>query len=172
MRTRNRIICIIFALFGLLLDTSVIPFLGFTAKLAPRMCLTNILVISIVSGSTEGMIVGAICGYLGDITVYYPVGLIAVSYTLCAFAAGFMSRRLKVKLVTVLPPAVIYTAFELAMLIYSYFTTGQLMMANFLWGMLRMLVSFVLIQLLYIPAVRILKPARIGRTERRTQRGK
>ena len=172
MRIRKRIICIVFALFGLLLDTSVLPYTGLNPQFVPRLCLTFILLVSIVSGATEGMITGALCGYLGDITVYQPVGLIAISYTLAALIAGFTAGKMRVRLVTIIPPLITYFLFECTMLLYTYFSTGFISMPNFWYGLIRMMISFVIIQLLYIPAVHILKPERIGRKERRAQRGR
>ena len=166
MRTRRRIFCIALTLLTLLLDSSVIPFSGLDMRFVPRLCLISTVLIGTILGATEGITYGALAGILLDITVYQPAGLVAVFYTLCGLIAGFLSQRLKPYLVTLLPLAAAYTFYEMGMAIYVYFTSGAFPAAKLPFALVRLLIALLILQLLYLPSIRILKPASIGRQRR------
>ena len=67
---------------------------------------------------------------------------------------------------TVLPPALAYMIYEISMLVYYYFSTGYFPLAKFGEAGIRLIIALLLIQLLYIPSIRILKPSSIGRARR------
>ena len=166
MRLRRRIFCILLTLLTLLIDTSFLPFLGLKMQFVPRVCLVSTILIGTVLGSTQGIIYGALAGILLGIGAYQPSGMTAVIYTVCAFSAGFISARTKPALVTVLPPALAYMIYEISMLVYYYFSTGYFPLAKFGEAGIRLIIALLLIQLLYIPSIRILKPSSIGRARR------
>ncbi len=166
MRLRRRIICIGFTLLTLLTDTSVLPYTGLDMRFVPRVCLVFVILVGTILGSTQGMIYGAMAGILLGITAYQPPGLIAAMYTLCAFSAGFISRRIRPALVTVLPPAGGYMMYEASMLIYRYFSTGYLPVGNLVYMLIRLVIALALVQLMYIPGIRLLKPSSIGKARR------
>lgn len=163
MRTRRRIFCIIFALIGILLDSSVLPFTGLNMSYVPRVCAVNIIVIGIILGATQGIIYGAVSGILLDFTVYQPAGLVAVLYTVLGLASGFISHRVKPMLVTVVPTLICLFLGELVMLAFYYFTSGVFPVSHLLPALARIGIGFALVQILYIPCLRILKPSRIGK---------
>ncbi len=150
----------------LLIETSVLPFTGMSMQYVPRVCLVAVLLIGTILGATQGIIYGALSGILLGICAYLPAGMIAVLYTVCALIAGFISHRIRPALVTVFPAAAGYTVYELSMLIYYYFATGFFPIAKLGYAGLRLIVALVLVQILYIPSIRILKPSSIGRTRR------
>lgn len=162
MRTRKRLFCIIAALLGLLLDVSVLPFTGLNPAYVPRVCLISIILIGSISGSTSGMIYGALSGILLDITVYSPAGLVAVLYTVCGLISGFIASRSRAATVTVWPSLVSLTLYEFVMMCAFYFAGGALPAEKLLPALIRIGIAFALVQLLYIPCIRILKPATIG----------
>ncbi|MBQ4227382.1 MAG: rod shape-determining protein MreD [Clostridia bacterium] len=166
MRTRRRIICIVLTLLTLLLDSSVLPFTGLDMRFVPRLCLVAVVLIGTVLGATEGIAYGAFAGILLDITVYQPAGLVAVFYTLCGLIAGFLSGRLRPYLVTVVPLTAAYLFFEIGMAIYVYFTVGTFPASQLPYAFLRLLVALFALQLLYLPAIKLMKPASIGRARR------
>ncbi len=172
MRTRRRVFCIVFTLLGLFMDISVLPFTGIDVQYVPRLCLVNIILISTVMGGTRAMVYAAVCGILGDITVYYPPGLISFAYTFAAIIAGFISSRTRPSLVTVIPPLVTFVLYELSMLFALYFEAGYFAASRLGAAGIRTVAALVLVQLLYIPCVRILKPERIGMLNRRKQKGR
>ena len=166
MRFRRRIFCILLTLLTLLLDTSVLPFTGLNMQYVPRVCLVFVILIGTILGSTQGIIYGALAGILLGISAYQPAGLTASLYTVCALAAGFLSRRVKPAIVTLVPASVGYAIYEISMLVYYYFSTAYFPAAKAGYAGIRLIVALVLIQLLYIPCIRILKPSSIGRTRR------
>lgn len=166
MRTKRRIFCIVFALLGLLLDSSVLPFTGLNMSYVPRICVVNVTLIAIILGATQGIIYGAMSGILLDITVYQPAGLVSVLYTVAGLVSGFLSHRMKPALVTVVPTFVSLFLYETAMLMYFYFTSGVFPVSHLLPALIRIGIGFVLVQMLYIPCLRILKPTRIGKVHR------
>ena len=166
MRFKRRVFCIALTLFNVLVDTSVLPFSGLDMRFVPRISLVSVLLIGTVLGATQGIIYGAFAGIMLGICAFQPPGLIAISYTVCAMLAGIISNRSKPSLVTLIPPLVGYTLYEITVLIYSYIETGFFPLAKFGNAGIRLLIALVLIQLLYIPVVRILKPTYIGRSRR------
>ena len=166
MRLRRRIFCILTTLLTLLLDTSVMPFTGLGMQYLPRICLVNVILIGTILGGTQGIIYGALAGILLGISAYQPAGLVAIMYTACAMTAGAISRKIKPALVTVLPPIVGYSMYELSMLMYYYVSTGFFPLAKFGLAGIRLAVALVLIQILYIPWIKILKPSSIGKSRR------
>ena len=163
MRTKRRIFCICVTLLGVLLDASVLPYTGLNMHYVPRVCLIIITLIGTVLGSTQGMIFGAVAGILLDITVYTPAGLVAILYTLCGLASGFMSGRMKTSLVTVIPVAAAFLMYEIAMSGAFYISSGFYTGARALYALARIGIGFVLAQILYIPFVKILRPSKVGR---------
>ena len=163
MPTKKKIFCIVFMLVGLLLDSSVLPFTGLNMSYVPRVCLVNIVTIAIIMGATQGIIYGAAGGILLDITVYQPTGVISVVYTVLGAVAGFLTHRVKPALVTIVPTLVAFVLFEASMLVYYYFNAGVFPAARILPALARVGISFTLVQLLYIPCIRFLAPAHIGK---------
>lgn len=166
LKTARKIFCIAFTLLGILMDSSILPFTGLNMSYVPRICLINIITIAVVMGATRGIIYGAAGGILLDITVYQPTGLISLLYTVVGLASGFLTHRVRKRLVTVVPPLVSLTLFEAAMAFFYYFNTGVFPGTRILPALVRIAISFVLVQVLYIPCLRILKPAKIGKTRR------
>ena len=166
MRTKRRIFCIILALVCVLLDSSVLPFTGLDMRYVPRLCIAAICLIATVLGATQGIIYGAMCGILLDITVYQPTGLCAVTYTLCGLLVGFLTHRVRASLVTVIPPAAGMLLYEITMLFYTYFNTNYFPAGRIGYAFVRMIIALVIVQLMYLPGLKILKPARIGRLKR------
>ena len=150
-------------LVGLLLDSSVLPFTGLNMSYVPRVCLVNIITIATVMGATQGIIYGAAGGILLDITVYQPTGVISILYTVLGAVSGFLTHRVKTSLVTVVPPLVSLVLFEASMLVYYYFNAGVFPAARIVPALVRVGIGFTLVQLLYIPCIRFLAPAHIGK---------
>ena len=166
MRFRRRVFCITLTLLTLLIDTSVLPFTGLNMSYVPRICLTFVILTGTILGSTQGIIYGATAGILLGITVYQPQGMVAAMYTISAFSAGFVSKRIKPALVTVIPPLTGYILYEISMLIYYYVTTNYFPFGELGPVGIRLVIALALIQLMYIPGIRILKPSSIGRARR------
>ena len=166
MRLRRRVFCILLTLLTLLLDTSVLPFIGLNMQFVPRVCLVCVILIGTILGATQGIIYGALAGILLGISAYQPAGLIASLYTVCALTAGFISKRIKPALVTLLPATVGYVLYEASMLVYYYFSTAYFPVAKLGYAAIRLFIALILIQLLYIPSIRILKPSSIGRARK------
>ena len=166
LKTTRKIFCIALTLLGILLDSAVLPFTGLNMSYVPRICLINIISIATVMGATRGIIYGAAGGILLDITVYQPTGLISLLYTVMGLVSGFLTHRVRKPLVTVVPPLVSLVLFEVSMTFYYYFNTGVFPATRILPALIRIAIGFVLVQLLFIPCLRILKPAKIGKTRR------
>ncbi len=166
MRLRRRIVCLLMTFLTLLIETSVLPFTGLGMQFVPRVCLVNVILIGTILGSTQGIIYGALAGILLGISVYQPSGIIAALYTICALTAGFLSRRVKPALVTLIPPAGAYALYEISMLVYFYISTGFFPSARLGYAGIRLVIALVLTQILYIPGIRILKPTSIGKARR------
>ena len=166
MRVRRRIFCILLTLLTLLIETSVLPFTGMKMQYFPRFCLVAVILIGTILGATQGIIYGAAAGILLGISVYQPAGMTAILYTVCALLAGFVSTRIWPALVTILPAALGYGLYELGMLIYYYFATGFFPLTRLGYAGIRLALALILIQVLYIPSVRMLKPSSIGRNRR------
>ena len=166
MRRRRRIFLIAFTLFAIMLDASVLPHTGLNMRYVPRICLVAATLIGTVLGSTQGILYGAMAGILLDITVYQPAGLVAIVYTLCGLIAGFISYRTRPYLVTLIPPATSFVFYISVMSLYVYFSTGVYPADKLGYALIQMVISMFLVQLLYLPFVKILKPTRIGRRRR------
>ncbi|MBR5751836.1 MAG: rod shape-determining protein MreD [Clostridia bacterium] len=166
MRRKRMFFLIVFTLFAVMLDASVLPHTGLNMRYVPRICLVAVALIGTVLGSTQGIIYGAMAGILLDITVYQPAGLVAVVYTLCGLIAGFISYRTRAYLVTLIPPAAVMLFYTAVMSLYVYFSTGVYPADKLGYALIQMVISMFLVQLLYLPLVKILKPTRIGRRRR------
>ena len=178
MRLRRRIFCTLLTLLTLVIETSVLPFTGLNMGYVPRVCLVCVILIGTILGATQGMIYGALAGILIGITVYplklegesvmklKPAGIVAITYIACALSAGYISHKIKPALVTVIPPLAGYALYELSMLAYYYLTTSYFPFARLGQAGIRLALAMVLVQLFYIPGIKLLKPASIGRRRR------
>jgi len=162
MRYRRTVFCIVVSLLGIVLDVSVLPYTGLNTAYLPRFCLVNIVLIGSILGITPGLLCGAVTGILLDVTVYSPTGLVAAIYTVCGLGSALISSHSRAALVTVVPSIASLGLFELAMLITYFFSCGTFPTEKLLPALIRIGIAFVVIQILYIPFVRILKPASIG----------
>ncbi len=153
-------------LVAVLLDTAVVPATPLH-WLFPFFAFTSTVAMGLVLGRTRGALFGIVAGFLIDVTVSTPVGLMIVLYGLGGLASGLASHALRrTILFTVISAAACLVLFEGSMLIYSLiagtdFAASQLAHAG--W---RVLLNTALVQLEYLLFNAALRP-RAARYDRR-----
>ena len=154
MPLKKRLFAFAVSILFLLIDTSVIPFTGLNTAYMPRLSLLSVITIALLAGRTQGILYGAITGVLTDITLTIPTGLVSALYTIAGFLAGWIGRKMRVRILSSIVAPIA------SMLVY-YFMQAQTVAASQALAMLaRVGIGTVLIQPLYLLYNLVLKPKR------------
>lgn len=162
MRAGKRIFCIITLLIALLLDVSIIPFTGLNMAYCPRLSLLVVITIAIIEGRTRGITFGVFAGLLLGFTVYTPTAVTAIIYTLTGFTAGFLGRKVSSTMITVIPVVIALALYEGVMAFAYYFTANSINNALIMYALARVLIGTLVLQVVFLPVVYVLEPARLG----------
>lgn len=161
MRFRKRMFATAVVLLGLLLDTSILPFTSVNPLYMPRFSLCSILTIALLMGATQGILYGAVGGIILDVTLMVPTGLTSALFIVGGMICGWFSHARRRRLIsTVVGPFFSLFLYEFAYMVYFYFSAQTLELSQFLALLARVGIGIVLIQLLYLPYYKVLKPHR------------
>ena len=167
MRLYKRAFATGMVILCILLDTSVIPFEVSNPVYFPKFTLLTIITIALLMGRTQGILYGLIGGVLMDISLLIPVGLTSVVYTVCGFLAGYIARKMRIRILSsIIAPIVSMMVYEIVMTVYYVSATGffdWMMLAS---GFIRSLIGCALIQIMYIGFKAVFKP-KYSRYEKR-----
>ncbi len=151
----------------ILIDTAVIPFEAANPLYYPKFTLLTVITIALLMGRTQGILYGLIGGVLMDISLLIPVGLTSVLYTVCGFLAGYIARKMRVRILSsVIAPIVSMEIYELVMTVYYVSSGGAFEWSMLLQGLIRSAIGCALIQLMYIGFKAVFKP-KYSRYEKR-----
>lgn len=154
----RKVLPYILALFGVLLDVSILPQLVVDPKL-PIFSFCVVVALGMVLGRARGALVGLFSGLFIDVTVGNPVGLVISLCILAGYLSGFVRSIKKGRsLVHLIIPVVCVAMYELTMLLYQYVNTGAFYFGDMFSGTFRIAADVILIHLLYLLFAAILRP--------------
>ena len=137
MRLSKRIFATSMVILCVLIDTAVIPFEVANPVYYPKFTLLTIITIALLMGRTQGILYGLVGGVCMDISILIPVGLTSVLYTVTGFLAGYIGRKMRVRILSsIVAPIVSMMVYEIAMTIY-YVSEGGMFDFDFETGELR-----------------------------------
>lgn len=167
MRLSKRAFATGMVILGFLIDTAIIPFEVANPVYFPKFALLSIITIALLMGRTQGILYGLVGGVLMDITLYIPVGLTSVLYTVAGFLAGYIGRKMRIRILSsIVAPIISMMVYEIAMTIQYVSIGGMFDWIMILNGFIRSIIGCVLIQILYIGFKAVLKP-KYSRYEKR-----
>ncbi len=167
MRLSKRAFATGMVILCFLLDTAVIPFEVANPVYFPKFTLLTIITIALLMGRTQGILYGLVGGVLMDITLLIPVGFTSVLYTLSGFLAGYIGRKMRVRILSsIVAPIISMMVYEIAMTLYYVSEGGMFDWMMIMGGFIRSLIGCALIQLMYIGFKAVLKP-KYSRYEKR-----
>ena len=167
MRLSKRLFATGMVLLCVLIDTAIIPFEVQNPSYYPKFTLLTILTIALLMGRTQGILYGLVGGVMMDISLLIPTGLVSVLYTIAGFLAGYIGRKMRLRILSsIVAPFIAMMVYEVTMIFYSI-SSGVLFSASMLVPMLiRTAIGCVLIQIMYIGFRSVLKP-KYSRYEKR-----
>ena len=147
-------------LLTVLLDTAVLPV--FTNHwLTPMFALLTVHTLGLLLGRTSGTLYGMIAGLMADISLGSPLGVITVFYVGLGYLGGWFGRAmLNHPLAPVISATVGFTIFEVFMALYTALASAAFSGSLLLHALIRILLSIVLVEGLYILYDWLIKPSR------------
>ncbi len=167
MRLSKRAFATGMIILCVLIDTAVIPFEVANPVYFPKFTLLTIITIALLMGRTQGILYGLIGGVFMDISILIPVGLTSVLYTVTGFLAGYIGRKMRVRILSsIVAPIFSMMVYEIAMTIYYISVGGMFDWTMILNGFIRSVIGCILIQIMYIGFKAVFKP-KYSRYEKR-----
>jgi len=159
MRLSKRIFATAMVLLAVIIDTAVVPFEAANPEYFPKVTLLVIITIALLMGRTQGILYGMVGGVFTDISLMIPVGITSLLFTLAGFTAGYLGRKMRMKLLSsIIAPIVSMLIYETVMTCYYAFSGGNPDSSMILGSALRTLIGCGVIQILYILFNLVLKP--------------
>ena len=167
MRLYKRAFATGMVILCILIDTAIIPFEVSNPIYYPKFTLLTIITIALLMGRTQGILYGLIGGVLMDISILIPVGLTSVLYTVCGFLAGYIARKMRIRILSsIIAPIVSMMLYEIVMTVYYVSAGGAFDWMMLFQGFIRSLIGCAIIQVMYIGFKAVFKP-KYSRYEKR-----
>ena len=167
MRLSKRAFATGMIILCVLIDTAVIPFEVANPVYFPKFTLLTIITIALLMGRTQGILYGLVGGVLMDISILIPVGLTSVLYTVTGFLAGYIGRKMRIRILSsIVAPIVSMMVYEIAMTIYYVSQGGIFEWMMIFEGFVRSVIGCAFIQIMYIAFKAVFKP-KYSRYEKR-----
>lgn len=167
MRLSKRLFATGMVILCVLIDTSIIPFEVRNPEYFPKFTLLTILTIALLMGRTQGILYGLVGGVIMDISLLIPTGLVSVLYTVAGFLAGYIGRKMRVRILSsIVAPIIAMLVYEVSMIVYYMSVGGAFEGGMMISALIRTLIGVLLIQIMYIGFKAVFKP-RYSRYERR-----
>ena len=144
--------------FSVMLDTSVIPFLT-NSNLTPMISLMSVIALGLLLGRRRGALLGLLAGFLMDVMVNDPYGLMTLLMTGAGFFSGFAGRKFMSRMWTsVLTPLALISAMEVVIFFYQSLYARAFQASFLIPAAFRVLIQTAIVQVLYLLYNSILKP--------------